>query len=182
MMGFSRNIEALRATCCPLPDHRATTPGGRIRIPSKRVGSGKCAKYKTSEEVQRKKTRCVTSNKRRLHKNSRSRCVDAFTCRLMKLEVVSEDVLPSERLKRLLRLGNFLGSCGHREDTRLNCPRWFSCSFPGLCQHSPPQTNVAACAPPGPPDELGYKCTSASGAPPYGACQMIKHSLRCDSP
>lgn len=29
----------------------------------------------------------------------------------MKLEVVSEDVLPSERLKRLLRFGNFLGSC-----------------------------------------------------------------------
>lgn len=34
-----------------------------------------------------------------------------LTCRLMKLDVVSEDVLPSERLKRLLRLGNFLGSC-----------------------------------------------------------------------
>lgn len=33
-----------------------------------------------------------------------------LTCRLMKLDVVSEDVLPSERLKRLLRLGNFLGS------------------------------------------------------------------------
>lgn len=29
----------------------------------------------------------------------------------MKLDVVSEEVLPSERLKRLLRLGNFLGSC-----------------------------------------------------------------------
>lgn len=38
----------------------------------------------------------------------------AFTCRLMKLDVVSEDVLPSERLKRLLRLGNFLGSCDER--------------------------------------------------------------------
>lgn len=33
----------------------------------------------------------------------------------MKLDVVSEDVLPSERLKRLLRLGNFLGSCDERE-------------------------------------------------------------------
>lgn len=43
--------------------------------------------------------------------------VCSLTCRLMKLEVVSEDVLPSERLKRLLRLGNFLGSCEHQEDT-----------------------------------------------------------------
>lgn len=33
----------------------------------------------------------------------------------MKLDVVSEDVLPSERLKRLLRLGNFLGSCDQRD-------------------------------------------------------------------
>lgn len=38
-------------------------------------------------------------------------CWRPLTCRLMKLDVVSEDVLPSERLKRLLRLGNFLGSC-----------------------------------------------------------------------
>lgn len=40
----------------------------------------------------------------------------AFTCRLMKLDVVSEDVLPSERLKRLLRLGNFRGSCEEERD------------------------------------------------------------------
>lgn len=36
----------------------------------------------------------------------------------MKLDVVSEDVLPSERLKRLLRLGNFLGSCDERDTHR----------------------------------------------------------------
>lgn len=114
----------------------------------------------------------IVQSKRMLHKNARSRCVDAFTCRLMKLEVVSEDVLPSERLKRLLRLGNFLGSCGHREDTRLKCTR---CFFPGLCQYSPPKRKEAARAPTGPADELGYKCTSASGILPYGACQMIKH-------
>lgn len=39
----------------------------------------------------------------------------------MKLDVVSEDVLPSERLKRLLRLGNFLGSCDQR-DTHTHTP------------------------------------------------------------
>lgn len=39
---------------------------------------------------------------------------ESSTWRLMKLDVVSDDVLPSERLKRLFRLGNFLGSCDDR--------------------------------------------------------------------
>lgn len=50
--------------------------------------------------------------------NGRDANRKGFTCRLMKLDVVSEDVLPSERLKRLLRLGNFLGSCDDRDKNR----------------------------------------------------------------
>lgn len=47
---------------------------------------------------------------------------ERLTCRLMKLDVVSEEVLPSERLKRLLRFGNFLGNCrdGKRTGSEFN--------------------------------------------------------------
>lgn len=48
----------------------------------------------------------------------------------MKLDVVSEDVLPSERLKRLLRLGNFLGSCEEEmhtgEEIKRGMGRWMA--------------------------------------------------------
>lgn len=39
---------------------------------------------------------------------------------MMKLDVVSEQVLPSERLKRLLRFGNFLGNCGDGKKCRVS--------------------------------------------------------------
>lgn len=56
----------------------------------------------------------------------------AFTCRLMKLDVVSEDVLPSDRLKRLLRLGNFLGSCDERGKEMLLTDRGYLRPVQGL--------------------------------------------------
>lgn len=53
---------------------------------------------------------------------------DALTCRLMKLDVVSEEVLPSERLKRLLRLGNFLGSwMTHTHTFKFKFASWNMC-------------------------------------------------------
>lgn len=137
------------------------------------VGSGKCAKCTRQNTKEQRKTACRA--REGCLERPGSGCEEAFTWRLMKLEVVSEDVLPSERLKRLLRLGNFLGSCGHREDTRLNCTRCFPRSSPGLGQNSPPKTEEAARTPTGPADELGYKCTSAPGILPYGASQRIKH-------
>lgn len=86
----------------------------------------------------------------------------------MKLEVVSEDVLPSERLKRLLRLGNFLGSCEHEEDTWFSRTHWLFCFLSPACSQpgSPPRTNVAACVPTGPVDELGYKYPGTSAQSP----------------
>lgn len=149
------------------------------------VGSGKCAKctrQNTKEQVQRK-TACKA--REGCPERPGSGREEAVTWRLMKLEVVSEDVLPSERLKRLLRLGNFLGSCGHREDTRLISTRCFPRSsprpWPEQPPHPPKKTEEAARAPTGPADELGYKCTSAPGFLPYGASQRIKHSLTCHS-
>lgn len=110
-------------------------------------------------------------------------CVDAFTCRLMKLEVVSEDVLPSERLKRLLRLGNFLGSCEHREDTCFSCTHWYFCvPSPAFSQYSthpppplPPKMNVGACELTGPVDEWGHKYPGTSAQSPGILLEWLPH-------
>lgn len=77
----------------------------------------KCQKCRTNKKrtLQRRLLQNVqVSEQIKWKEKPKEKC---FTCRLMKLDVVSEDVLPSERLKRLLRLGNFLGSCDKKQKT-----------------------------------------------------------------
>lgn len=168
-MGFSRNIRAFSSGLLPPSGQPSNWPrrankDSEQKIPG--VGSGKRAKQKI--DLRRRKRKTVLLEKLVTREGCRKHLfppgVDAFTCRLMKLEVVSEDVLPSERLKRLLRLGNFLGSCEHQEDTWFSCTHWYFCfPSPAFSQYSSPsKMNVAACVLTGPVNELGHKYPGTS--------------------